>query len=123
MCINNDNSASGIGSWDWNLNWGNSKYHALFPRAWTVYDGEPDHSLNIVYRQLSPCIPNNYKDNGFPVAVFTYTLFNLGKTEADVTLLFSWANSIGGDSGLSGHYFNSKFRTEDNVSGVLLHHM
>ncbi|KAL8535964.1 hypothetical protein ACS0TY_011566 [Phlomoides rotata] len=121
--IVNDNSASGIGSWDWNLNGGNSKYHALFPRAWTVYDGEPDPSLNIVCRQLSPCIPNNYKDSSFPVAVFTYTLFNLGKTEADVTLLFSWANSIGGDSGLSGHHFNSKFRTEDNVSGVLLHHM
>ncbi|KAK6159670.1 hypothetical protein DH2020_003051 [Rehmannia glutinosa] len=100
-----DSSASGIGSWDWNLDGKNSTYHALFPRAWTVYDGEPDPALKIVCRQLSPFIPHNYKESSFPVSVFTFT------------------NSVGGDSGLSGHHFNSKFRTEDNISGVLLHHM
>lgn len=31
--------ASGIGSWDWNLNAENCTYHGLFPRAWTIYDG------------------------------------------------------------------------------------
>ncbi|KAG6406370.1 hypothetical protein SASPL_133970 [Salvia splendens] len=118
-----ETSASGIGSWDWNLDGKNSTYHALYPRAWTVYNGEPDPDLKIVCRQLSPFIPHNYKDSSFPVAVFTYTLSNLGKTEANVTLLFSWANSVGGDSGLSGHHFNSRFRAEDNVSGVVLHHM
>ncbi|KAM3311491.1 hypothetical protein ACQJBY_031881 [Aegilops geniculata] len=30
---------SGIGSWDWNLNGEKCTYHALYPRAWTVYDG------------------------------------------------------------------------------------
>jgi hypothetical protein len=30
---------SGIGSWDWNLSGQKSTYHALYPRAWTVYDG------------------------------------------------------------------------------------
>ncbi|GER29230.1 non-lysosomal glucosylceramidase [Striga asiatica] len=88
---NSDSSASGIGSWDWNLDGQNSTYHALFPRAWTVYDGEPDPALKIVCRQLSPFIPHNYKESSFPVAVFSFTLSNLGKTEADVTLLFSWA--------------------------------
>ncbi|KAK2396183.1 Beta-glucosidase, GBA2 type family protein [Trifolium repens] len=28
----------GISSWGWNLNGQHSTYHALFPRAWTVYD-------------------------------------------------------------------------------------
>ncbi|XP_051134909.1 uncharacterized protein LOC127254072 [Andrographis paniculata] len=121
--ILNGDSASGIGSWDWDLDGHKSTYHALYPRAWTVYDGEPDPALKIVCRQVSPFIPHNYKESSFPVSVFTYTLSNLGKTEADVTLLFTWANSVGGDSGLSGHHFNSKFRTEDNVKGVLLHHM
>ncbi|KAE9446826.1 hypothetical protein C3L33_21281, partial [Rhododendron williamsianum] len=68
-------------------------YHALYPRAWTVYEGEPDPLLKIVCRQISPFIPHNYKESSFPVAVFTYTLFNLGKTAADVTLLFTWAVS------------------------------
>ncbi|PHU10248.1 hypothetical protein BC332_22108 [Capsicum chinense] len=119
----NDSSASGIGSWDWNLGGQNSTYHALYPRAWTVYDGEPDPALRIVCRQISPFIPHNYKESSLPTAVFTFTLHNLGKTSADVTLVFTLANSAGGDSGISGHHFNSKFRTEDGVHGVLLHHM
>ncbi|KAL3688862.1 hypothetical protein R1sor_015171 [Riccia sorocarpa] len=29
----------GISKWDWNLDGQHSTYHALFPRAWTIYDG------------------------------------------------------------------------------------
>lgn len=39
MWANRESSSTGIGSWDWTLNGRNSTYHALFPRAWTVYDG------------------------------------------------------------------------------------
>ncbi|KAK9286422.1 hypothetical protein L1049_014818 [Liquidambar formosana] len=117
-----ESETSGIGSWDWNLNGHNSTYHALFPRAWTVYEGEPDPALKIVCRQISPIIPHNYKESSFPVAVFTFTLFNSGKTAADVTLLFTWANSVGGDSGFSGHHSNSKIMMKDGVHGVLLRH-
>ncbi|XP_059653644.1 uncharacterized protein LOC132300536 isoform X1 [Cornus florida] len=121
--VSKESSASGIESWDWNLNGRNSTYHALFPRAWTVYEGEPDPELRIVCRQISPFIPHNYKESSFPVTVFTFTLFNSGKTSADVTLLFTWANSVGGVSGLSGRHFNSKIGTKDGIHGVLLHHM
>ncbi|KAL5559867.1 hypothetical protein UlMin_036078 [Ulmus minor] len=114
--------ASGIKSWDWNLNAERCTYHALFPRAWTIYDGEPDPELVIVSRQISPFIPHNYKDSSFPVSVFTFTVTNKGRTAADVTLLFTWANSVGGISGLSGDHFNSNMKTEDGVHGVLLHH-
>lgn len=31
---------AGISSWDWTLNGQSSTYHALFPRAWTIYEGE-----------------------------------------------------------------------------------
>ncbi|KAI5391653.1 hypothetical protein KIW84_046218 [Lathyrus oleraceus] len=85
-----ENPASGIKSWDWNMNGASSTYHALYPRAWTVYE-EPDPALKIVCRQISPVIPHNYKESSFPVSVFTFTLNNLGKTTADVTLLFTWA--------------------------------
>ncbi|XP_019168993.1 PREDICTED: non-lysosomal glucosylceramidase-like [Ipomoea nil] len=118
-----DTSASGIGSWDWNLGGRNSTYHALFPRAWTIYDGEPDPALKITCRQISPFIPHNYKDSSLPTAVFTFTISNLEQTPADVTLLFTWANSVGGDSGCSGNHFNSKFRLENGTRGVLLHHL
>nr|KAJ0196547.1 hypothetical protein LSAT_V11C700371510 [Lactuca sativa] len=117
-----ENSVDGIGSWDWNFSGEKSTYHALYPRAWTVYDGEPDPDLKIVCRQISPIIPHNYKESSLPVAVFTYTLSNTGKTAADVTLLFTWENSVGGSSGLSGHHSNSKMAVKDGVHGVLLHH-
>ncbi|KAF6159696.1 hypothetical protein GIB67_029954 [Kingdonia uniflora] len=118
----NKNSSSSIASWDWNLNGQNSTYHALYPRAWTVYGGEPDPELRIVCRQISPFIPHNYKESSLPVAVFTFTLFNSGNTPADVTLVFTWANSVGGDSGFSGNHSNSKMTTKNGVHGVLLQH-
>lgn len=120
--VHKQGTGSGIESWDWNLKGENCTYHALFPRAWTVYDGQPDPELRIVCHQISPFIPHNYKESSFPVSVFTFTLSNSGKTSADVTLLFTWANSVAGDSGLSGHHFNSKMMTKDGVHGVTLHH-
>jgi non-lysosomal glucosylceramidase len=120
--LKKERSSWGIGSWDWNLSGHKSTYHALYPRAWTVYE-EPDPELKIVCRQISPIIPNNYKESSFPVAVFTFTLSNLGKTAADVTLLFTWENSVGGVSGLSGHHSNSKITVKNDIHGVSLHHM
>ncbi|XP_065870695.1 uncharacterized protein [Euphorbia lathyris] len=118
----NEPAASGIGSWDWNLKGDNSTYHALYPRAWTIYEGEPDPELRIVCRQVSPVIPHNYKESSYPVSVFTFTLYNSGNTAADVSLLFTWANSVGGDSEFSGQHFNSTKMMEDDVHCVLLHH-
>lgn len=120
--IPKESTGSGIESWDWNLNGQKCTYHALFPRAWTIYDGAPDPELTIVSRQISPFIPHNYKESSFPVSVFTFTLSNHGKTSADVTVMFTWANSVGGVSGLSGHHFNSKMMTKDGVHAVTLHH-
>ncbi|KAM1689807.1 hypothetical protein TB2_031070 [Malus domestica] len=112
----------GISSWGWNLGGQHSTYHALFPRAWTIYDGEPDPELKISCRQISPFIPHNYRESSLPTAVFVYTLVNTGKERAKVSLLFTWANSIGGVSHLSGDHVNEPFIGEDGVSGVLLHH-
>ncbi|XP_027119001.1 uncharacterized protein [Coffea arabica] len=112
----------GISSWGWNLDGQHSTYHALFPRAWTIYDGEPDPELKISCRQISPFIPHNYRESSLPTAVFVYTLVNTGKERAKVSLLFTWANSIGGVSHMSGDHVNEPFIGEDGVSGVLLNH-
>lgn len=117
-----ETAVSGIGSWDWNLKGDKCTYHALYPRAWTVYEGEPDPDLKIVCRQISPIIPDNYKESSYPVSVFTFTLYNSGNTSADVSLLFTWANSVGGVSEFSGHHSNSKTMMDDSVRGVILHH-
>lgn len=112
----------GISSWGWNLSGQHSSYHAVFPRAWTIYDGEPDPELKVSCRQISPFIPHNYEDSSLPTAVFVYTLVNTGRERAKVSLLFTWANSIGGLTHLSGDHVNEPFIGEDGISGVLLHH-
>jgi non-lysosomal glucosylceramidase len=109
LCDFRKNSDSGISSWDWNLSGQHSTYHALFPRAWTVYDGEPDPDLKISCRQISPFIPHDYKDSSLPTSVFVYTLVNTGKDRAKVSLLMTWANSIGGFSHNSGGHYNEPF--------------
>ncbi|CAL9156495.1 unnamed protein product [Musa hybrid cultivar] len=116
------NGDLGISSWDWNLTGQHSTYHALFPRAWTVYDGEPDPDLKISCRQISPFIPHDYRESSLPTAVFVYTLVNTGRERAKVSLLMTWANSIGGVSHHSGGHINEPFIGDDGVSGVLLHH-
>ncbi|KAG7619940.1 Glycosyl-hydrolase family 116 catalytic region [Arabidopsis suecica] len=111
----------GIESWDWNMEGDKSTYHALYPRSWTVYN-EPDPELRIVSRQVSPFIPHNYKESSLPVSVFEFTMSNLGKEEATVTLLFTWENSVGGASGLTGEHFNSTIMERDGVHEIVLHH-
>lgn len=37
LCRSKDEA--GISSWDWSMNGQHSTYHALFPRAWTIYEG------------------------------------------------------------------------------------
>ncbi|XP_028063644.1 non-lysosomal glucosylceramidase-like isoform X3 [Camellia sinensis] len=120
--VSKTSTGSGIESWDWNLDGERCTYHALYPRSWTVYDVQSDPELSIVCRQISPFIPHNYKESSFPVAVFTFELSNSGQSAVDVTLLFTWANSVGGVSEFSGHHSNSKMMMKDGVHGVLLHH-
>ncbi|KAF7152979.1 hypothetical protein RHSIM_Rhsim01G0146100 [Rhododendron simsii] len=64
----------GISSWEWNLSGQHSTYCALFPRAWTIYDGEPDPELKVSCRLLSPFIPHNYRESSLPIAVYVYTV-------------------------------------------------
>ncbi|VVB11773.1 unnamed protein product [Arabis nemorensis] len=112
----------GIESWDWNMTGEKSTYHALYPRSWTVYEGEPDPELRIVSRQISPFIPHNYEESSLPVSVFNFTVTNTGKEQAVVTLLFTWENSVGGASALTGQHFNSIMMARDGVHAVALHH-
>uniref|UniRef100_A0A0E0F434 NLGase n=1 Tax=Oryza meridionalis TaxID=40149 RepID=A0A0E0F434_9ORYZ len=72
-CILGNQICQRIGSWDWNMSGQNSTYHALYPRSWTIYNGEPDPDVNIVCHQISPIIPHNYQQSSYPVSVFTFT--------------------------------------------------
>ncbi|CAI5932010.1 unnamed protein product [Closterium sp. NIES-64] len=114
-------SGSGIDAWGWNMDGSRSTYYALFPRAWTVYQ-EPDPEMTISCRQVSPFIPNNYQESSLPSSVFAFTVANTGTTAAEVTLVFSLANSIGGDSAATGGHLNTAFEMDRGIKGVKLQH-
>jgi len=46
--------------WTWAFDGGRAFYHALYPRAWTVYE-IPQFSLRLTCRQISPIFPDDYK--------------------------------------------------------------
>ena len=115
-------------AWEWNLgdNLNQSYYHALFPRSWTVYNCfQPDIRLQCM--QISPVIAHNYKETCYPVSVFSWEIDNLSDEAQDISLMFTWENTMGlrlSHGHGSGHR-NEKFsiqKENENISGIQLHH-
>ncbi|XLS69483.1 hypothetical protein HN51_020506 [Arachis hypogaea] len=70
------------------------------------------------------CFCNSFSEIGDLPATLKL-LNNFGKTTADVTLLFTWTNSVGGLSEFSGDHFNSKMVNDKEgfTTGVTLNSM
>ncbi|KAM0901695.1 hypothetical protein ACQ4PT_019812 [Festuca glaucescens] len=83
---------------------GGRKYSTVLHPGNRICQREPDPDLKIVCRQISPIIPHNYQESSYPAAVFTFT------------------NSVGGKSELTGYHSNSSMIEKDGVHGILLHH-
>lgn len=113
-----------LSAWNWSLDPACATYHALYPRAWTVYEN-PLPGIRLTCKQVSPFIPHNYKESSYPVAVFEWTIENTGQTEATVGLMFSFQNGWEKSNSFAGGLSNSVFSyTADNqeASGVALNH-
>ncbi|XP_052099238.1 non-lysosomal glucosylceramidase-like isoform X1 [Mytilus californianus] len=81
-------------SWEWGFPRQNATYHALYPRSWTVYD-IPEFNLKLTCRQISPIFPNDYKDTSFPMAVFVWSVENMGQESLDISITFTFKNGRG----------------------------
>lgn len=113
-----------LSAWKWALDPACATYHALYPRAWTVYE-EPLPGVRLTCRQVSPFIPQNYKESSYPVGVFEWTIENTGPSDATVGLMFSFQNGWGTANDQAGGHTNgifSLFAEENNVVGVSLCH-
>lgn len=55
--------------WNWGYCGEYAFYHALYPRAWTVYD-LPGQNVTLTCRQISPVIPHDYQ------VTFSFTVHN-----------------------------------------------
>ena len=57
-------------------------------------------------RQITPVFPHNYKESSYPVGVFVWKITNTGKTNAHVSVMFSFQNGTGGPTDLKGGHMN-----------------
>jgi non-lysosomal glucosylceramidase len=114
-------------AWNWGMDPACATYYGLFPRAWTTYEN-PLPGVRLTCRQVSPVIPNNYRETSYPEAVFVWTVENLGDQEATLGLMFTFQNGIGAPNDQAGQHFNMPFRLPtgkpgEEVCGVALRHL
>ncbi|MGC2300632.1 MAG: non-lysosomal glucosylceramidase [Acidobacteriaceae bacterium] len=83
-----------LSAWQWNYPVGAGDYYALFPRAWFDYRWQrfPAHA---VLEQLSPVLPDNYRESSYPVAVYRWHADNPTNKTVTVSILLSWTNMVG----------------------------
>jgi non-lysosomal glucosylceramidase len=98
-----------LAAWQWGMDGSTATYHALFPRAWTVYE-EPLPGLRLTCRQISPVIPHEYLETSMPAAVFVWELENAGKSAVDASLMFTFENGDGSEPCLAGSREHHDFR-------------
>ncbi|XP_030193693.1 non-lysosomal glucosylceramidase isoform X1 [Gadus morhua] len=110
--------------WNWGYCGEYAFYHALYPRAWTVYH-LPGQNVTLTCRQVSPILPHDYQDSSLPVAVFAWDVENHNDYDLDVAIMLTMVNGSGHKDDKRGGHWNEPFHLEKDgqaVSGVLLHH-
>nr|XP_055055950.1 non-lysosomal glucosylceramidase [Misgurnus anguillicaudatus] len=115
---------STLQGWNWGYCGEYAFYHALYPRAWTVYH-LPGQNVTLTCRQVSPVIPHDYTDSSLPVAVFVWDIENKNDYALDVSIMFTMVNGSGSKDDKCGGHWNEPFHLEkegESVAGVLLHH-
>lgn len=113
-----------LSAWNWGLDPKCATYHALYPRAWTVYE-DPLPGVRLTCKQVSPFIPGNYRESSFPVAVFEWEIENTGSNSAEVSLMFSFQNGWGTANDKAGSHVNGMFSfhaKKNEMTGVALCH-
>ncbi|XP_065168784.1 LOW QUALITY PROTEIN: non-lysosomal glucosylceramidase [Atheta coriaria] len=110
-----------VSSWKSLITDSKCNYTGLYPRGWTEYDLS-EYGIKLTCRQVSPVIPNNYKDSSMPCAVFIWNVENVSTQELNVTISFTFQNGIGVSKVDSKSTCSSKPFTYQNSEGVILYH-
>jgi non-lysosomal glucosylceramidase len=118
VLIPNASPKNCLQTWAWGLSADKGTYHALFPRAWTVYE-EPLPGVRLTCRQVSPVIPHNYQESSLPAGVFIWTIENTAAEPVSVALMLTFQNGTGSSNDLAGGHTNHLVR-QTNGEGELL---
>jgi len=115
---------SQLSAWQWGMPAACGTYHALFPRAWTVYR-QPLPGIDLCCRQVSPVIPHNYRESSFPAAVFHWTAVNHSGKPARFGLMMTFQKGWGTGNDTAGGHSNQAFERSSEkgkIRGVMLRH-
>ena len=83
-----------LSSWNWDYPVGAGTYAALYPKSWYDYQWK-QFPVRVVLEQLSPVLPNNYRESSYPIAVYRWHAENPTNKTVTVSLLLSWTNMSG----------------------------
>ncbi|KAK0411790.1 hypothetical protein QR680_005848 [Steinernema hermaphroditum] len=83
-----------LSSWAFGFPQENLHYRGLYPRSWTKYE-IPEVGVELICRQVSPVIPNDYKDSSLPLSVFVWEIRNHSKESLTVSIAFTFRNGTG----------------------------
>ncbi|XP_008548504.2 non-lysosomal glucosylceramidase [Microplitis demolitor] len=108
-----------LSSWKWGFDGKNAKYTGLFPRSWTEYDIK-EINVKLICRQISPVIPNNYKDSSLLCAAFIWEIINESNVDLDVSITFTFQSGMGSTS-IPGEKWTECFEYKNEVKGVMIH--
>jgi non-lysosomal glucosylceramidase len=86
-----------LSSWQSFIDGSECFYTGLYPRSWTEYDLSK-FGVMLTCRQVTPIIPNNYKDTSLPCAVFVWDITNICDEDRTVTIAFTFKNGVGDKS-------------------------
>uniref|UniRef100_A0A915PQZ1 Non-lysosomal glucosylceramidase n=1 Tax=Setaria digitata TaxID=48799 RepID=A0A915PQZ1_9BILA len=81
-------------SWDFSFPPDKLTYRGLYPRSWTSYS-IPEFNFTLCMRQISPIIPNDYKDSSLPVTLFIFDADNQSGVDLQVAITFTFRNGTG----------------------------
>ena len=76
--------------------------------------------MRIICRQVSPCLPHNYKDSALPAFVFIFSVENNSGKELKVGVTLCFKNGTGSKRDRAGGAWTEPF-SEDSVRGVMVH--
>ncbi|MFN2526962.1 MAG: GH116 family glycosyl hydrolase [Actinomycetota bacterium] len=70
---------------------GQGRYHALFPKGWSAYEGFPAH---VTLKHYSPFIARNYRASSLPVGVFKFQVANPTDRPLEASVMFTFPNAV-----------------------------
>ncbi|CAL1530739.1 unnamed protein product [Lymnaea stagnalis] len=111
-------------AWDWSFPAENGIYHALYPRAWSIFC-IPELKVTLTCRQISPILPHDYLETSLPVAAFIWNIQNDGDEDLEVSITFTFKNGLGTKEDRAGGVWSEGFKCDcdgdDEAIGAVIH--